>query len=126
MGDNTDKDQKKGGNVGERRSATLTVAKVRTNVARVVWLVCLTLALVLAIAAFSYALELEQSNPLVEFVRDLANAFDLGIFDLDNPIKSFDDEDASVALTKTALTNYGIGAVAYIVAGRVLERIIRP
>jgi HAMP domain-containing protein len=109
-----------------KSSTTLTTARVRSTVARVVWLVCLALAMILAVAAFSYALEFEGSNPLVRLVRDLADTFDLGVFDLDNPIKSFNDDDASVAQTKTALTNYGIGAVAYIVVGRVLERIIRP
>ncbi|QYJ04617.1 hypothetical protein KUV85_02755 [Nocardioides panacisoli] len=108
-------------------SRSLTVAKARTVAARIVWTVCAVLALVLAVAAFSYALELRDENPLVSFVRDLANAVDLGIFDLDNPIKAFVDEDEpSVALTKTALTNYGLGAVCYIVAGRLLERIVRP
>ncbi len=109
-----------------KSSTTLTAARVRSTAARVVWLVCLTLAMILAVAAFSYALEFEGDNPLVRFVRDLADTVDLGVFDLDNPIKSFDDDDASVAQTKTALTNYGIGAVAYIVVGRVLERVIRP
>lgn len=106
---------------------SITVAKVRTQVGRVIWSVCALLALVLAVAAFSYALELREENPLVEFVRDFANAVDLGIFDLDNPIKAFvDEEKESVAQTKTALTNYGLGAVCYIVVGRLLERIVRP
>lgn len=109
----------------DRRS--FTVAKGRTILARVIWTVFAVLALVLAVAAFSYALELRGENPLVSFVRDFANAVDLGIFDLDNPIKAFvDEEDPSAALTKTALTNYGLGAVCYVIAGRLLERVVRP
>lgn len=106
---------------------SMTIAKIRTRLARVVWAACALLALVLAVAAFSYALELRPENPLVDFVRQFANAVDLGIFDLDNPIKAFvDEENESLAQTKTALTNYGLGAVCYIVVGRLLERIIRP
>jgi len=101
----------------------LTVARVRTIVARVVWVVCLTLALILAAAAFSYALDANDKNDLVQFIRDLANAFDLGFFDLDNPVKEFEEPNSDV---KNALFNYGICAVIYLIAGRFLERIIRP
>lgn len=115
----TDKDEKT-----MTASSTLTTAKARGTAARVVWLICLALALVLAVAAFSYALEANGDNSLVKLVRNLADTCDLGFFDLDNPIKGFEGEKN--ALTKTALTNYGIGAVLYIVLGRVLERVIRP
>jgi hypothetical protein len=101
----------------------LAVARVRDNAARVVWIVCVTLALVLAAAAFSYALEANEDNGLVQAVRDLANTFDLGFFDLDNPVKAFADPNGSV---KTALFNYGIACVVYLVLGRILERLLRP
>lgn len=110
----------------EVNNRAITVAKVRTHGARVVWGVCLAFALILAVAAFSYALELREQNPLVGLFRDLADAVDLGIFDLDNPIKAFDDDDATVKQTKEALTNYGLGAIFYIVIGRLAERIVRP
>jgi hypothetical protein len=106
-----------------RPSRSLTVARVRDNVARVVWLVCMALALVLAVAAFTYALEANQDNDLVKLVRDLADVFDLGFFDLDNPVKAFEGKNAVV---KTALFNYGLASVVYLVVGRVLERIVRP
>jgi hypothetical protein len=102
---------------------TLTVARVRVLVARVVWVAFMILALVLAAAAFSYALEANQRNGLVQLVRDLADDVDLGFFDLDNPVKGFQGENSTV---KTALFNYGLAAVVYLVAGRFLERIIRP
>ncbi|WGX98837.1 hypothetical protein [Nocardioides sp. L-11A] len=107
----------------ERPSRSLTVARVRDNVARVVWIVCMVLALILAVAAFTYALEANQDNGLVKLVRDLADVFDLGFFDLDNPVKAFEGKNAVV---KTALFNYGLASVVYLVVGRVLERIIRP
>ncbi|HWJ08248.1 MAG TPA: hypothetical protein VNS46_02670 [Nocardioides sp.] len=104
-------------------SRALMVARVRDNAARVVWIVCMTLALVLAAAAFSFALEANEDNGLVSTVRELANAFDLGFFDLDNPVKAFADPNGSV---KTALFNYGIACVVYLVLGRILERLLRP
>ncbi len=102
---------------------TLGVARVRDHVARLVWIVCMTLALVLAVAAFTYALEANADNGLVMLVRDLADVFDLGFFDLDNPVKAFDGVNADV---KTALFNYGIASVVFLAVGRVLERVIRP
>lgn len=102
---------------------SLTAARVRDNIARVVWIVCMALALVLAIAAFTYALEANEENGLVKLVRDLADAFDLSFFDLDNPVKAFEGKNAVV---KTALFNYGLASVVYLVIGRVLERVIRP
>lgn len=101
----------------------LNVARLRDSAARVVWIICVTLALVLAAAAFSYALEANEDNELVQAVRDLANTFDLGFFDLDNPVKEFADPNGSV---KTALFNYGIACVVYLMVGRILERLLRP
>ncbi|WP_307833476.1 hypothetical protein [Pimelobacter simplex] len=104
-------------------SRSLTAARVRDNIARVVWIVCMALALVLAVAAFTYALEANADNDLVKLARDLADACDLGFFDLDNPVKAFEGKNAVV---KTALFNYGLASVVYLVVGRVLERVIRP
>lgn len=101
----------------------LTIARVRSYLSRAVWVVCLTLALILAAAAFSFALDANDENELVQLVRDLANTFDLGFFDLDEPVKKFENPNADV---KTALFNYGIAAVVYLIVGRFLERIIRP
>jgi len=103
--------------------SNLAVARVRCHIARAVWLVCLVLALILAVAAFSFALEANDQNDLVQLVRELADRFDLGFFDLDEPVKEFDDPNSEV---KTALFNYGIAAVVYLIAGRLLERLIRP
>ncbi len=106
----------------ERTSHALTIARVRNVAARTVWVACLALALVLAAAAFSFALEANDKNSLVRLVRDLADGFDLGFFDLDNPVKEFRGDNAQV---KTALFNYGLAAVVYLVLGRFLERILR-
>lgn len=103
------------------RSAS--VNKARTTVARLVWLIFLVFALVLAGAALLITLEANPRNNLVEFVLNFADGIDLGIFNLENPIKEFDGDNAE---KKTALLNYGIGAIVYLVIGRIAERLIRP
>jgi hypothetical protein len=60
---------------------------------------------------------MNQANPIVSFILDTANKLDFGTF------KDFTGKGAA---TKEALTNWGIAAVIYLVAGKVLDRIIRP
>ena len=98
-------------------------SRLRLVLSRVVWGVSVVCASALAVAALLIALDAEPSNPLVDFVLDLADAVDLGIFDLGNPIKRF--SGANGAKT-TALVTYGLGALAYLVVGRLAERVIRP
>ena len=95
----------------------------RKRLAQVVWLVCALAALFLAIGALCIALGANRDNALVAFVIDVADAVDLGIFSRENGIKEFDGDNAE---TKNVLFNWGLGAVAWLVVGRVLERIIRP
>ena len=99
------------------------VNRVRTRVAQVVWLFFLACALLLAVGALLVALDANTDNALVSFVLDGADAVDLGIFSRDNGIKEFKGENAEV---KNALLNWGLGAVAYLVVGRILDRLIRP
>jgi hypothetical protein len=53
----------------------------------------------------------------------VADALDLEVFSRDNGIFTFHGGDAA---TKNALANWGLAAVAYLVVGRILERVIRP
>jgi hypothetical protein len=99
------------------------LTKVRTRVAQVLWLLFVLCALVLAVGALLVALKANEGNPLVELVLDSADAVDLGVFSRDNGIKEFTGDDAA---TKNALVNWGIGAVAYLVVGRIVDRIVRP
>jgi hypothetical protein len=99
------------------------VAQVRTRVAQLVWLVCVVCALLLAVGALLVAFDANSQNALVRLVLDGADAVDLGIFSRDNGIKEFTGPDAEV---KNALLNWGLGAVAYLVVGRILDRVIRP
>ncbi len=108
---------------GHVADTTTNTDKVRTTAARVVWGIFLVFGLVLASAALLIALEANPDNGLVSFVLDFAKAIDLGVFDLDNPIREFTGENAAI---KEALLSYGLGAVAYLVVGRILERVIQP
>ncbi|HWU21776.1 MAG TPA: hypothetical protein VN088_09635 [Nocardioides sp.] len=105
-----------------RRSRALTSAQIRGRIASVLWTVCVVIALCLAGAAFSYALDANPANSLIKLLRDVADHCDLGWFDLDNPIWRGTGANAE---TKTVLANYGIAAVVYLVVGRALERLIR-
>jgi uncharacterized membrane protein len=103
-----------------RRSGEKVVAGVnvvRSRIASLVWLVAVVCALFLAVGALLVALKMNQANPIVSFVLDTAHKLDFGTF------KDFTGKGAA---TKEALTNWGIAAVIYLVAGKVLDRIIRP
>lgn len=99
------------------------ISSIRTRVAQLVWLVFVVCALFLAVGALLVALDANPKNALVDFVIDGADSVDLGIFSRENGIKEFRGENAEV---KTALLNWGLGAVAYLIVGRILDRLIRP
>ncbi len=105
------------------KGGSTTVSQVRTRVAQVVWLVFVLAAVFLAVGALCIALDFNTTNPLVEFLIDGANFFDLGIFSRDDGIKSFGGSNADV---KNALFNWGIGAIAWLIVGKIIERVIRP
>jgi hypothetical protein len=116
-----DSDKTEGGR--SVRGGSTTMAQVRTRVAQVVWLVFVVGAVFLAVGALCVALDFNPKNPLVEFFIDGANFFDLGIFSRKDGIKQFDGSNADV---KNALFNWGLGAIAYLIVGKILDRIIRP
>jgi hypothetical protein len=95
---------------------------VRSRIASVIWLVAVICALFLAIGALLVALKANENNSIVQFVLDGANKLD-GPFSRDNGLFTF--QGASAA-TKSALVNWGIAAVIYLVIGKVLDRVIRP
>jgi hypothetical protein len=99
------------------------VDRVRRVLAQLVWAVCSVAALVLALGALFVAFQANTDNALVRFVLDLADDLDLGVFDRDDGIKQWTGENAQ---TKNALFNWGLGALVWLIAGRVLERVIRP
>jgi len=108
---------------GARRSSAERVAKVRVQLARVLWLLCALAALFLAIGALLVAVDANPDNALVRFVLDVADKLDLEVFNRRGGIKEFHGHDAA---TKNALVNWGLAAVAWLVAGRILDRVVRP
>ena len=110
----------RGGGVAKVKAGTNVV---RSKVATVVWLVAVVCALFLAVGALLIALEANEDNTIVSFIIDGAERLD-GPFSLTDGIFTFpDDADGRV---KSALTNWGIAAVVYLVIGKILDRIIRP
>ena len=113
---------KTGADVADRKKGGGTAA-LRTRLAQVIWLAAVVCALFLAVGALLIALDANADNALVKLVLDVADAVDLNVFSRDNGIFTFDGKDAA---TKSALANWGLGAVAYLVVGRIVERIVRP
>ena len=99
------------------------VTKIRARLAQLVWLLAALAALVLAIGALLIALDANRSNSLVDFVLRAADFIDLDVFSRKDGIKQFEGDGAQV---KNALFNWGLGAVAWLVVGRVLDRIVKP
>lgn len=97
--------------------------KIRARVAQIVWLLAALAALVLAIGALLIALDANRSNAAVDFVLRSADFLDLEVFSRKDGIKHFTGDGAQV---KNALFNWGLGAIAYLVVGRILDRIIKP
>jgi hypothetical protein len=110
---------------GKRRtpSVSMSLSGVRTRIAQLLWLVCVVFALFLAVGALTYALDANRDNGLVDFVRTWANRVDLGVFSQENGIKEFVGKNSDI---KNALFNWGLGAVFWLVLGRVLDRVVRP
>jgi hypothetical protein len=107
----------------KKQSAVSAANAVRARIAQLVWLVCVLCALVLALGALLVALDANTENALVVFIKDAADAVDLGVFDRNDGVMKFEGENAG---TKNALVNWGLAAVVWLVIGRVLDRIIRP
>jgi hypothetical protein len=111
------------GTSGSTGSGAAAVGRVRKILAQVVWILFLLAALFLAVGALLIALDANGKNDLVKLVLDGADTVDLGVFSRDNGVMKFEGSNAD---TKNALFNWGLGAVAWLVVGRLLERIIRP
>jgi len=96
---------------------------VRVRIASVIWIVAVICAVILALAALLTALDqANQQNSVVQWLTDTADVLagplagpkgSPGIFDFSTNAKD-------------ALANWGVAALAYLVIGRVVDRIIRP
>ncbi len=93
------------------------VRRLRNLIASLIWLVAVIAAAVLALGALFTALDqTNQSNEIVRWVLERGQ-------DLVGPFKDlFRLETAK----NTLLVNWGIAALVYLIAGKILERFIRP
>lgn len=111
---------------GARRAATLTAAgvrRLRTMVGEIVWIVCLLAAVALLLGTALVVVGANTHNALVQAVLHGADWADLGVFSRTAGVKQFTGDGATV---KNAITNWGLGAVAWLVVGRVARRILTP
>ncbi|MGH3506496.1 MAG: hypothetical protein ACRDO2_04750 [Nocardioidaceae bacterium] len=99
---------------------------VRNRIASIVWLLAVIAAVILATGALLIALDANQDNAIVDWVLDAAHAIDGPFW----KVFEFTEENASGQVvtdeTKEVLVNWGLAAIAYLVAGRILDRVIRP
>jgi hypothetical protein len=100
--------------------------QVRSRIAQVVWLLGVLAALILAAGALCVALKANDDNGLVKFVLDTADKLDFGVFSTgkDGVFHWKGNTDASH--TKNAVVNWGLAAVVWLVAAKIVERIVRP
>jgi uncharacterized membrane protein len=106
------------------RSTAESFRSVRIATASAVWLLAVVAALVLAAGALVVALELPR-NSVVSFLTDAADRVNLlGELTTFEGGRSADSQQS--ALVRTVLVNWGIAAVAYLIVGKVLDRLIRP
>lgn len=108
---------------GEQEKGARDLSAWRGRLASLLWTACVLLALVLAIGALLVAIEANEDNGLVSFVLSAADGVDLGVFSRENGVREFTGANAE---TKNALFNWGLGAVVYLVLGRLLDRLVRP
>jgi hypothetical protein len=111
--------------MGEQTMASRTNV-VRVRAAQVVWVICVLAALVLAAGALCVALKANPDNALVKFLLDTADRLDLGVFSRGKNGVFHWSGSSDAAATKNAVVNWGLAAVVWLVAGKLLERVIAP
>lgn len=100
---------------------------VRSRIASVIWLVAVLAAVVLAVGALLIALGANEQNTVVEAVLDLANKLDGPFWKVFNFYKeNKQGQRTGPDSVKNHLVNWGLAAVAYLIGGRIIDRIIRP
>ena len=120
-------DKKSGGKRKKTSSggfgAGADVNKIRSVAATVIWVVAVLAAAILAVGALLVVLDFNRQNGVVEFITNTADNLNfLGT------LKEFREggKKGGVDVTKTVLVNWGICAVVWIVAGKIIERLVRP
>lgn len=98
--------------------------QIRDTMAKILRVVFLVFAVVLALGAFLVAAHdnVSQDNSLVKFVLNFADTID-GPFSRHNGIFDFHGKNGD---TKDAVVNWGIAAIVYLAIGRYLQRLLAP
>ena len=112
----------------ERRRNTAAAVKkgtstVRSKLASLCWLIAVVCALFLAVGALLVALKANPENPVVKFILDGAATLDLGVF---SPEEGLFPVEKGRSMVEATLINWGLAAVAYLIVGKIVDRIIRP
>jgi hypothetical protein len=110
---------RRNGPVVTRGQVADAVSGVRERLAAIVWIVCVVAAVILAAGALLIALDANRSNDLVHHIVGWAH-------DLDGPFNGMFTFDGDNAATKTALVNWGLAAVAWLIGGKIVSSVIRP
>ncbi|MQA25713.1 MAG: hypothetical protein GEU94_09600 [Micromonosporaceae bacterium] len=93
-----------------------TTSKARLLLAKTIWILALLAALLLGLGALLIALKANPDNVLVATAVGAAEW-------LDGP---FADVFRLESKAREALVNWGLAAVAYLIAGGILARLVRP
>lgn len=106
---------------GKGKAAMSTVGsgvkQARNVIASVIWLIAVLAAAVLALGALFTALDqTNQSNEIVRFVLDRGHEV----------VGPFKDLFRLETAKNTLLVNWGIAALVYLIAGKLIERFVRP
>ena len=98
--------------------------EIRETMSKILRVVFLFFAVVLALGAFLVAARenVSQTNEVVKFVKGFADAID-GPFSRDNGIFKFNGKNAA---TKDAVVNWGIAAIVYLAIGRYVQHLLAP
>jgi hypothetical protein len=109
-----------GGSGGSGGSA---LRAVRRRLATLLWLVAAACATLLVAGALCVVLGADRENPAVSLVLEAADRVDLGVLSREDAVVEFAGAGAA---GKDALVTWGLAAVAWLVAGRVLAALVRP
>ncbi|WP_246486484.1 hypothetical protein [Kribbella qitaiheensis] len=106
---------------GKGKAAMSTVGsgvkRTRNVIASAIWLIAVLAAAVLALGALFTALDqANQSNEIVRFVLDRGREI----------VGPFKDLFRLETAKNTLLVNWGIAALVYLIAGKIIERFVRP
>lgn len=108
--------------LARRLRITERVTQARNLLAKAVSVVTGVCALVLVAGALMIALDANEANALVDFVKQTAAQLDVGVFDRGNGVFEFEGKNAA---TKNAVVNWGLAAVVWLVLGKIVSGIVR-